>query len=85
MAETIYALCTATALLCGALLFRGYHKTRVSLLFWSGICFAMLTLENLFLFLDRIVFLNVDLRPVRIPFGLAAVVCLLYGMILKIK
>src|ERR1044071_127341 len=85
MAETIYILCTATALMCCILLFRGYGQTRVRLLFWSGLCFAMLTLENVFLFLDRIIFPNVDLTPWRIPFGLAAVICLLYGLIWKIK
>lgn len=85
MAQTIYILCTATALFCCVLLFRGYRQTRVPFLFWSGICFAMLTLENLFLFLDRIIFLSVDLTPLRMPFGIAGVVCLLYGLIFRVK
>jgi len=83
MAATVYLLCTATALLCSVLLFRGYRKSRVRLLFWSGICFAVLVADNLFLFLDRIVFTQVDFSVERSPFGLVAVAFLLYGLITK--
>lgn len=86
MAETIYILCTATALLCCMLLFRGYNKTQVRLLFWSGLCFAMLTMENFFLFLDRIVFpVSVDLSPLWLSFSVVGVLVLIYGLIFKIK
>jgi hypothetical protein len=85
MAEAVYLLCTVTALLCSILLFRGYRDSRARLLFWSGLCFAMLTLDNLFLFMDRIVFPNVDLSAWRIPFALAGVFFLLYGLIWKDK
>jgi len=85
MAALLYLLCTATALLCCVLLLRGYRQTRVRLLFWSGLCFAALTLENLFLFLDRVIFTAQDLSLWRVPFALVGVVLLLYGLIWKGK
>ena len=85
MAALIYLLCTATALLCSALLLRGYRRIRVPFLLWSGLCFSGIALENLVLFLDRIVFLSVDLSPVRQAAGLVAVSVLLYGLIWKEK
>jgi Family of unknown function (DUF5985) len=85
MAETIYLLCTGTALVCCVLLFRGYRQTRARLLLWSGLCFATLTLENFFLFLDRIIFLSVDLSPLWTTFSFVAVLFLLHGLIWKDK
>jgi hypothetical protein len=83
MAATIYVLCTATALLCAILLLRGYRRSRVRLLLWSGVCFALLAADNLFLFLDRIIFTQVDLTNWRSPLGLVAVAFLLYGLVEK--
>lgn len=82
-AKIIYLLCAATSLLVCVLLFRGYRQSCVRLLFWSGLCFAALTLENIFLFLDRIIFPAVDLWVFRITFALLAVLFLLYGLIWK--
>lgn len=84
-AEIIYLLCAGTALVCCALLFRGWRQSRARLLFWSGLCFAALTLENIFLFLDEIVFPATDLWWWRASFGLLAVFLLLYGLIWKDK
>jgi len=83
MASTIYLLCSGTALLCAVLLLRGWRINRARLLFWSGLCFAVLAADNLFLFLDRIIFTSVDLSVWRAPFGLLAVLFLLYGLIGK--
>ena len=83
MAATVYILCTGMALLCSILLFRGYRRSKVRLLFWSGVCFAILAADNLFLFLDRIIFTHVDLSVERSPFALVAVAFLLYGLITK--
>lgn len=81
MAATIYILCMVTALLCAGLLLRGYFRTRVRLLFWSGLCFVAFTLENLMLFLDRVVFLEHDLSGFRAPLAMAGVALLLYGVL----
>jgi Family of unknown function (DUF5985) len=58
------ALAVATCAACMALLFRGYARSRRRLLFWSGVCFVFLTLNNVLLFLDLVV-LEEDLRPWR--------------------
>ena len=52
MGEIIYTLCILTSLACAGLLFSSYRRTRYRLLFWSGSCFAVMTINNLFLLLD---------------------------------
>lgn len=81
MAVTIYILCLLTSLACAWLLFASYRRTRYRLLFWSGSCFAVMTLNNLFLLLDKIVFPNTDFLPARLVSALLAVALLLYGLI----
>ncbi|HYD59565.1 MAG TPA: DUF5985 family protein [Noviherbaspirillum sp.] len=82
MAHVIYALCALTSLLCTCLLFRAYRRNRYRLLFWSGLCFTGMTINNLLLILDRIVFpTSVDLVPYRLLAALVALLPLLYGLI----
>lgn len=81
MATAIYTLDALTALLCTILLLRAYLRGRYRLLLWSGLCFAALTMNNVLLVLDKIVFLEVDLAPLRAAVALAAMAILLYGMI----
>ena len=84
-AGIIYLLCTGTALVCWILLLRGWRDSRAPLLFWSALCFATLTAENFFLFLDKIIFLNFDLWWWRAGLSLLALSFLLYGLIWKTK
>ena len=63
------------------LLFRGYVHGRVRLLMWSGICFAGLTVNNVALFIDLVVFPEVDLRLARLVPALLGLLSLLYGFI----
>ncbi|MFC0252064.1 DUF5985 family protein [Massilia consociata] len=81
MGELIYTLCMLTSLACTWLLFASYRRTRYRLLFWSGLCFAVMTLNNLFLIFDKVVFPNVDFMPLRVVSALAACLLLLYGLI----
>lgn len=81
MATAIYTLISLTALLCTFLLLRAYLRSRYRLLLWSGVCFAGLTLNNVFLVLDKIVLPTVDLSAWRAAVALAAMAVLLYGMI----
>lgn len=81
IAEIVYLLCAATALLCAVLLFRGYKRSKARLLFWSGACFVLLTLDNLFLFYDVVVVPDVNLMLWRSPMALIGVGLLLYGLI----
>ena len=48
---------------------------------WSALCFVFLSLNNLVLFLDAIVFHEADLAIVRGCLSLAAVGVLLFGFI----
>jgi hypothetical protein len=44
------------------LLFRGYLRTGLRLLFWSALCFVFLSVNNVLLFLDMTVYAEIDLR-----------------------
>jgi Family of unknown function (DUF5985) len=81
VAEVVYALCAATSLACAVLLLRGYAAGRVRLLLWTGLCFAGLFVNNVLLFLDKVVITDVDLSLARSATALGAVVILLYGLI----
>lgn len=81
MAKIIYLLCTLTSLACAWLLLRGYFATRSRLLFWSGLCFVGLTLNNVLLVLDKLVFPDVDLSTLRLVSALVALLLILYGLI----
>jgi hypothetical protein len=81
MVETVYILCGLTALLCAILLLRGYLRTHARLLLWSSLCFFGLTLNNVFLFLDKVIFPRLDFSLWRTGTALLALVPLLYGLI----
>lgn len=82
MAPVIYALCAFTSMLCTWLLLRGYRKNGYRLLFWSGLCFAGLSVNNILLVIDRVVFpTTVDLTTLRLVTALVALLPLLYGLI----
>ncbi len=81
MSETIYILCALTSFACAWLLFRAYGQSRHRLLFWSGMCFAVMTVNNLILVLDKVVFPDVDFLILRQVTALIAVMLLLFGLI----
>jgi hypothetical protein len=81
LATAIYVLCALTSITCAALLLRGYARTRVRLLFWSGLCFAGLALNNILLIIDVAVLPQVDMELWRTLPALAGVGLLVYGLI----
>lgn len=82
MAVTIYILCTLTSLACAWLLYASYRRTGHRLLFWSGSCFAVMTINNMLLLLDKVVFpTEISLLPLRLISALLALLLLLYGLI----
>jgi hypothetical protein len=81
MAQTIYGLCTLTSLACAWMLLTSYRRNGVRLLFWSGLCFIGMSVNNVLLVLDKLVFLQVDLLPLRLASALVALLLLLYGLI----
>ena len=83
MAAIIYALCALTALTCAFLLYRGYVQRGVQLLLWSSLCFAGLTVSNILLVLDRLVFASYDLSTPRLAAALVGLLLLIIGLILE--
>lgn len=81
MAALIYTLCALTCLVSAVLLLRSYQKTRVHLLLWSGLCFVGLTVSNVFLVLDRIVYPEIDLSLPRLGSAFVGMLLLLYGLV----
>jgi hypothetical protein len=81
MAKITYFLCALTSLACAWLLLRAYARTRFRLLLWSGLCFAGLTLNNVLLVLDRLVFTEVDLSGLRLVTGFVAMALLVFGLV----
>jgi hypothetical protein len=81
MAEAVYILCALTSLACAVLLLRGYGRTGMRLLLWSGLCFAALAISNMVLFVDLVIAPGKDLSLVRSSIGLVGIATLLYGLI----
>ncbi len=81
MAALIYSLCALTALTCTYLLLSAFRRGGYRLLLWSGLCFAGLSLTNILLVLDKLVFPTVDLSVWRTAVALVAMAILLYGLI----
>jgi len=82
MAPLIYALCALTSVMCCVLLWRSWRASGARLLFWSALCFAALSVNNILLVLDRVVFpVEVDLFDWRLVAALAAVLLLLFGLV----
>ena len=77
----VYLLCAATCLLCAIMLFRGYAQSGVRLLFWSGLCFAGLMVDNMMLYVDVIMIPDINLAVWRKLPGLIATMMLLFGLI----
>ncbi|HEY7183025.1 MAG TPA: DUF5985 family protein [Blastocatellia bacterium] len=81
MAGLIYGLCALTALLCAWLLLQAWRRSRYKLLFWSGLCFVGLTVNNFLLVVDKLIFPAIDMTIWRLVTGLAPLMALLYGLI----
>lgn len=81
MSQAIYLLCALTALACFGLLWRGWKKSRVPLLFWSALCFAGLTVSNMLLVADKVVYPDQDLSPPRLFITLGALLLLIFGLV----
>lgn len=83
MALLIYALCALTALACSVMLLSGARRAGSRMLFWSGLCFAGLTLTNLLVIADTYVLPENGLWPLRLGSALVAIALLLYGLIFE--
>ena len=83
----VYVLCFLTSAACAWLLGRSYLANRTPLLLWSSICFIFLSLNNLALVLDLVVWPSpqVDIRLPRLLLALAAAVSLIWGFVWEVE
>jgi hypothetical protein len=78
----IYSLCALTSVTCAVLLWRSWRASGARLLFWSALCFAALSANNVLLVIDRVILpVEVTLYTWRLVAALMAVLLLLFGLI----
>jgi hypothetical protein len=78
----LIAMAVLTCLVCTVLLYRGYLRTGARLLFWSALCFIGLSLSNVLLFFDLVLFpTEIDLRIYRLVTAFIGLSFLIYGFI----
>jgi hypothetical protein len=76
----IYSLCALLSLAIATSLWRHHARTRSRLLYWSALCFSGLALNNILLVLDKVVYTELDLAPVRQVTALLALCVMLFGL-----
>ena len=81
MSLALYALTSLTTLLCAVLLLRAYENVRKRLLLWSGLCFVGLTISNVLVILDNVIFPQIDLYSYRLGSTAVAMALLLFGLV----
>jgi hypothetical protein len=81
VASVVYILSALISLACTVLLLRSYASERSTLLLWAGICFAGLTLNNILLFVDKVVITDTDLSLWRTLPALAGTLALVFGLL----
>jgi len=81
MAPAVYILGVVVTLACGLLLLRAYFNVKKSLLLWSALCFFGLAISNFLVFVDLVIFPEIDLYRWRLVTAAGAMLLLLYGLI----
>ena len=74
-------LCAITSAICALLLLRGWLGSRSRLLMWSAACFGLLTVNNVLLVADRLIWTGTDLGLARGVSGLVALAFLVAGLV----
>jgi hypothetical protein len=81
VATAVYVLCALAASACTWLLARSYVQSGVRLLLWSSICFGGLALNNVVLFIDKVVAPDVDLSAWRLVPAAVGLAAMVYGLV----
>jgi hypothetical protein len=87
MAAIVYILCALTSLACAVMLWRGFAQSRARFLMWSSLCFAGLAINNILLFVDKVVlpemsgFGGLSFPVWRSAAALIGLALLIYGLI----
>jgi len=84
-AAIVYSLCALSSATCAWLLWRSYRGLRTRLLLWASLCFALLSLNNLTLVFDRVLWTGLDFRMVRTWLSLAAICSLMWAFVWEIE
>ncbi len=82
---TVYSLCLLTSVVCAGLLLKSYLVTGVRLLFFAGVCFIFLSLNNLLVLCDLVLLPSIDLLPYRHAAALIGVTVLISAFILDVE
>jgi len=81
MAAAVYVIGILVTGLCALLLLQAYARVGQKLLLWSGLCFAGLTISNVLLFADLVMWTDVSLYSWRLSTSAASMLLLLYGLV----
>jgi hypothetical protein len=81
MAAAVYILGTLVSLTCAVMLLLGFFRARQRLLLWSGLCFFGLAVSNLLVFLDLVIYPDLDLYRWRLVTAALAMMLLMFGLI----
>jgi len=80
MASIIYSLCALLSMGIAVMLWRHHGRTRSRLLYWSALCFSGLTINNVLLVLDKLVWPSADFSLLRQVTALLSVCVILFGL-----
>lgn len=83
IASLVYILCALTSIACAFFLLKGPRAKRGGLMLWSGLCFGLLAISNILLFVDLVVFPQVNLLILRTAITALAHLILVFGLISK--
>jgi hypothetical protein len=83
LAPIVYILCALTSITCTVLLLRSFSRTKAPLLFWSGLCFLGLAIDNSLMFYDLMIIPQFDISTFRNSISLLGVSCLIYGLVME--
>ena len=81
--SAVNLLGTVTVALCAVLLLRAYFRVRQRLLLWCGLCFAGLAVANALLFVDLVLFPELQLYEYRLGVAAIAMLLMVYGLIFE--
>jgi hypothetical protein len=81
VSAALYIFTIVTTLICSVLLLRAWFRVRRGLLLWSGLCFAGLTIDNILVLADMLLFPSIDLYTYRLASTAISISVLLFGLV----
>ena len=83
MASAVYLLGILVTTLCAVLLLHAFARVKQRLLLWSGLCFVGLTVSNILLFVDLVIWPEFSLYTWRLSTAAIAMLLLVYGLVME--